>query len=170
MVHTIELVFDRGTEAAVRHLWDDLAAAGIPSQAPASRPHVTLLVADEIAADVDTLLTPLTERMPIRCLVGAPVLFGRGNAILARLVVPTAELLAVHAEVHRQCQPHLTPGPAPNSEPGKWTGHVTLARRIRGGQLARALRIIGRPAQIPGSFAGLRRWDGNKRVEHPIGG
>jgi hypothetical protein len=169
MVHTIELVFDRGTEAAVRRLWDDLAAAGIPSQAPASRPHVTLLVADQIAADVDALLTPLSQRMPVRCIVGAPVLFGRGSAVLARLVVPTTELLAVHAEVHRQCLPHLVPGPAPNSEPGQWTAHVTLARRIRGAQLGRALRIVSRPTQIHGSFAGLRRWDGNKRVEHPIG-
>jgi hypothetical protein len=169
MVHTIELVFDRGTEAAVRHLWDDLAAVGIPSQAPASRPHVTLLVAERIAEDVDALLTALSDRMPLRCILGAPVLFGRGSLVLARLVVPTAELLAVHAEVHRQCLPHLLAGPAPNSEPGQWTGHVTLARRIRGPQLARALRIVSRPSQIHGSFAGLRRWDGNKRVEHPIG-
>jgi hypothetical protein len=169
MVHTIELVFDRNTEAAVRHLWDDLAAAGIPSQAPASRPHVTLLVAERIAAHVDALLAPLSQGMPIGCLVGAPVFFGKGGAVLARLVVPTAELLAVHAEVHRECLPHLVAGPAPNSEPGQWTGHVTLARRIRGPQLTPALRIVSRPSQIHGSFAGLRRWDGNKRVEHPIG-
>ncbi|HET9877055.1 MAG TPA: 2'-5' RNA ligase family protein [Mycobacterium sp.] len=172
MVHTIELVFDRDTEAAVRQLWDELAAAGIPSQAPASRPHVTLLVTDQIAAEVDTLLTPLSQRMPIRCTIGAPVLFGRvgrDNTVLARLVVPTARLLAVHAEVHRQCLPHLVPEPASNSVPGHWTAHVTLARRIRGGQLGRALRIVSRPSQIDGSFAGLRRWDGNKRAEHPIG-
>jgi hypothetical protein len=30
------------------------------------------------------------------------------------------------------------------------------------------LRIAGRPSQIRCSFAGLRRWDGNKRVEHLI--
>ncbi|MGH3563457.1 MAG: 2'-5' RNA ligase family protein [Mycobacterium sp.] len=169
MVHTIELVFDPGTEAGVRHLWDDLAAVGIPSQAPASRPHVTLLVADRIAADVDALLVPLSQRMPMPCVVGAPVLFGRGSVVLARLVVPTTELLTVHAEVHRLCLPHLVPGPAPNSEPGQWTAHVTLARRIRGAQLGRALHVVSRPSQIHGSFAGLRRWDGSKRVEHPIG-
>ena len=57
MVHSIELVFDRDTEAAIRHIWEALATAGIPSQAPASRPHVTLAVAEGIAADVDELLT-----------------------------------------------------------------------------------------------------------------
>lgn len=169
MVHSIELVFDRDTESAIRNIWAALAAAGIPSQAPASRPHVTLAVADGIAPDVDELLRPLSERLPLRCLVGAPVLFGRTSAVFARLVVPTGELLALHAQVHGVCGPHLSPGPMPNSLPGQWTAHVTMARRVGGAQLGRALRIAGRPAQIDGSFAGLRRWDGNKKVEHPIG-
>ena len=169
MVHSIELVFDPDTEAAIRHIWDDLADAGLPSQAPASRPHVTLVVGERIAADVDTLLGPVSQRLPLPCAVGALLLFGRAKAVLARLVVPTSELLSVHAEVHRLCLPHVSPGPMPNSLPGQWTAHVTLARRIGAGQLGRALRIAGRPSQIDGSFAGMRRWDGSKRVEHLIG-
>jgi hypothetical protein len=169
MVHSIELIFDRDTEAAVRTIWEALAAAGIPSQAPASRPHVTLAVAEGIAADVDALLGPVSEQLPLRCLIGAPVLFGRGSAVFARLVVPTGELLALHAEVHRRCAPHLRPGPMPNTLPGQWTAHVTMARRVGGPQLGRALRVAGRPAQIEGSFVGLRRWDGGKKVEHLIG-
>jgi hypothetical protein len=43
-----------------------------------------------------------------------------------------------------------------------------MARHVGGAQLGRALRVAGRPAQIEGSFTGLRRWDGNKKVEHPI--
>jgi 2'-5' RNA ligase len=168
MVHSIELVFDRDTEAAIRRIWEDLAAAGIPSQAPASRPHVTLVVAERIAPDVDALLRPVAQRLPLGCAVGASLLFGRSNAVLARLIVSTAELLAVHAEVHRICGPYLAPGPMPNSLPGQWTAHVTLARRVGGAQLGRALRIAARPSEIRGSFAGLRRWDGNKRVEHLI--
>ncbi len=168
MVHSIELVFDHDTEAAIRHIWDDLAAAGIPSQAPASRPHVTLVVADRIAADVDDLLSPLGKRLPLDCSVGAPVLFGRASVVFARLVVPTSDLLALHADVHRVCLPHLAPDPMPNSLPGQWTAHVTMARRVGGAQLGRAVRIAGRPSQIDGRFAGLRRWDGNKRAEYMI--
>jgi hypothetical protein len=56
----------------------------------------------------------------------------------------------------------------PNSLPGHWTAHVTLARRVGGPQLGRALRVAGRPAEIAGSIAGLRRWDGNKKAEHLI--
>jgi hypothetical protein len=166
MVHSIELVFDPDTEAAIRRIWESLAAAGIPSQAPASRPHVTLAVAERIAADVDALLRPVSEQLPLVAAVGAPVLFGRANVVFARLVVPTSELLALHAEVHRLCLPHMVPAPMPNSLPGQWTGHVTLARRVGGAQLGRALRIAGRPSQIDGRFAALRRWDGNQRAEH----
>jgi hypothetical protein len=170
MVHSIELVFDPDTEAAVRRIWADLAGAGIPSQAPVSRPHVTLAVAERIDPEVDELLSPVTQRLPLSCSVGAPVLFGRANVVFARLVVPTSELLALHAEVHRLCHSHLEPGPMSNSLPDHWTAHVTMARRVGGAQLGRALRIAGRPSQIDGRFAGLRRWDGNKRAEHMIGG
>ena len=168
MVHSIELVFDRDTQAAIRRIWADLAAAGIPSQAPASRPHVTLVVAERIAPDVDALLRRAAQRLPLGCAVGASLLVGRSNAVLARLIVPTAELLALHAEVHRICGTYLTPGSMPNRLPGQWTAHVTRARRVGRAQLGRALRIAGRPSELHGTLAGLRRWNGSKRVDHLI--
>jgi hypothetical protein len=85
MVHSIELLFDRDTEAAIGRIWDDLAAADIPGRAPAGRPHVTVAVAERIAPDVDALLRPVAQRLPLGCTVGAPLLFGRSNAVLARL-------------------------------------------------------------------------------------
>ncbi|MCV7100626.1 2'-5' RNA ligase family protein, partial [Mycobacterium palustre] len=130
MVHSLELVFDGDTEAAIRRIWEGLARAGIPSQAPASRPHVTLAVAENIAPDVDELLGPVAARLPLHCAIGAPVLFGRANVVFARLIVPTSGLLALHAEVHRLCAAHLAPAPMSNSLPGQWTAHVTLARRV----------------------------------------
>jgi 2'-5' RNA ligase len=168
MVHSMELLFDDDTEATLRRIWDDLLAADLPSQTPAGRPHVTLAVAERIEPDVDALLRPVALRLPLRCTVGAPVLFGRSNAVLARLVVPSADLLALHAEVHRICVPHLLPGPLPHSLPDQWTPHVTLARRVEGVRLGHVLRLAGQPAEIGGTFAGLRRWDGSQRVEYPI--
>ena len=168
MVHSVELVFDPDTEAAIRHIWDGLREAGIPSQAPASRPHATLTVAERIDPEVDQLLSSLADRFPFSCRIGAPLLFGRSKVVLARLVVPTTALLDVHADVHRLCMPHLQPGPMPNALPGQWTGHVTLARRLVPGQLGRALRIAGKPQEIAGSVIGLRRWDGNKKQEFAI--
>jgi 2'-5' RNA ligase len=166
MVHSIELVFDPDTEAAIRRIWEGLADNGIPSQAQASRPHVTLAVAERIDPSVDALLSPVAQRLPLDCAIGSAVLFGRANVVFARLVVPTSELLNLHAEVHRVCAPHLEPGPMSNSLPDQWTAHVTLARRVGAAQLGRALRIANRPSQIDGRFGGLRRWEGDKRVEH----
>jgi hypothetical protein len=168
VVHSVELVFDADTEAAVRGIWDELRAAGIPSQAPASRPHATLTVAERIDSEVDTLLRPLATRFPMPCRIGAPLVFGRAKAVLARLLVPTSELLDVHAEVHRLCLPHSTPGPMANALPGQWTAHVTVARRVIPAQMARAVRIAGKPTEIDGRIAGLRRWDGNSKQEFPI--
>jgi 2'-5' RNA ligase len=169
MVHSVELLFDPDTEATLRRIWDDLAAADLASRVPAGRPHVTVAVAERITPDVDTVLRPIVQQLPLECDVGAPLVFGQSNAVLARLIVPTAKLLALHAEVHRICGPHLLPGPLPHSLPGHWTAHVTLARRIDEARLGPALRIAGRPTQIRGRLAGLRRWDGTERVEYPIG-
>ncbi|HZN80736.1 MAG TPA: 2'-5' RNA ligase family protein [Mycobacterium sp.] len=168
MVHSVELVFDSDTEEAIRHIWDGLREAGIPSQAPASRPHVTLTVAERIDPEVDELLTALGDRFPLPCVVGAPLLFGRSQLILTRLIVPTADLLALHAEVYRLTLPHAHPDPMANSLPGQWTGHTTLARRVHGSGLGRALRVAGRPSEIKGSFVGLRRWDGTAKQEYAI--
>ncbi|MDV3124718.1 2'-5' RNA ligase family protein [Mycobacterium sp. 21AC1] len=168
MVHSVELVFDADTEAAVRHLWDALREAGIPSQAPASRPHATLTVAEHIDAGADSVLAPVLDRFPLPCRLGATLVFGRSAGVLARLLMPTAELLAVQADVHRLVLPLSTPAAMPHTAPGQWTPHVTLARRIAPGHLATAMRIAGRPAEIVGSIVGLRRWEGDKRAEHLI--
>jgi 2'-5' RNA ligase superfamily protein len=166
VVHSVELIFDPDTEAAVRHIWDGLREAGIPSQAPASRPHSTLTVAERIDPGVDELLSSLTGRFPFDCRIGAPLFFGRAKAVLARLVVPTSDLLDVHAQVHRLCLPHLHPGPMPNALPGGWTAHVTMARRVAPSRMGLAVQIAGKPSEIAGRVVGMRRWEGDKRLEH----
>ena len=115
---------------------------------------------------MDALLTPLAARFPFPCRIGAPLLFGRAKVVMARLVVPTIELLEVHDEVCRMCLPHLQPGPLSNAVPGRWTAHVTLARRLVPAQLGRALRIAGKAGDH--WQRGLRRWDGSSKREYPI--
>jgi 2'-5' RNA ligase len=168
MVHSIELLFDADTEATLRGVWDDLSAADLPSRVPAGRPHVTLAVAERIDPGVDALLQPVAQRLPLHCAVGAPVLFGQSHAVLARLIVPSAALLALHAEVYRICETYLRPGPLPHCLPDEWTPHVTLARRVEGAQLGDVLRVAAQPSELFGTLAGVRRWDGTARVEYPI--
>ncbi|BBX36936.1 hypothetical protein MMAG44476_09402 [Mycolicibacterium mageritense DSM 44476 = CIP 104973] len=169
MVHSVELIYDADTEAAVRGIWDALRDKGIPSQSPASRPHTTVAVAERISPEVDSALVPLLDRFPLPCRLGATLLFGRSAAVLARLVVPTAELLRTHRDVYRACLPFLAPKPLPHTAADQWTPHVTLARHIAPARLATAQRIAGRPDEIVGSIVGLRRWEGDKKVEHLIG-
>jgi hypothetical protein len=173
MVHSVEVVFDQDTDAAVRRVWDELTTAGVKSLAsnmsPSNRPHVTLTVAEEMDDAVDAALRPVVDRLPLDCTIGAPMLFGGRVFTLVRLLVPSAALLALHAQVHELCGPHMPTGPLPHSDPGQWTPHVTLARRVTVEQLptALALKSVGR--DIRGRAVGLRHWDGDKREEHPIG-
>lgn len=173
MAHSVELLFDVETEAALRRAWDALARAGLPSQArvtaPSNRPHVTLVVADSIAAAGDDELTALADLLPLDCVIGAPLLFGAGRFTLARLIVPSADLLDLQAQVHDICLPHMSPGPAPHTVPGRWTPHATLARRVDAAQLGGAVDVIPEfGTDVVGRFVALRRWDGDQRVEHHL--
>ena len=172
MVHSIELTLDAGADAAVRGHWQALADAGVPSQAghrsPTNRPHVTVTVAAQMSADAEADLVPLLDRLPLPCRLGAPMVFGRGPYTLVLLVIPSVELLDLHAQVNRICLPHMESGPLRHTLSGQWTPHVTLARRVPAELLEQALAVVGTGTDIAGEFVGLRHWDGDARQEHPI--
>jgi 2'-5' RNA ligase superfamily len=173
VVHSVELTFDDDTEAAVRRVWDDLMAAGVRSQAghrsPSNRPHVTVTVAEHMDEAVNAALRPVLNRLPMPCTIGAPMLFGGRVFTLVRLLVPSADLLALHAHVDEVCQPHMPGGTLPHADPGQWTPHVTLARRLPPDQLATALTLKSVGRDLRGRITGLRHWDGDHRIEYPIG-
>jgi hypothetical protein len=171
VVHSVELLFDPDTEAVIRRDWAALAAAGLPSQArhhsKTNRPHVTLTVADRISPTVDVPLWEPAKQLPLQCRIGAPMVFGRSALTLVRLIVPAAGLLRLHESVDAICAPHLRGEPFPHARPGLWTPHVTLGRRLTPSDLAAALDVIGSD-DVVGSFAQLRRWDGDARVDTVI--
>lgn len=170
MAHSIELLLDHHGDAAVRRLWQRLADAGLPSQlrveSATNRPHITLVAAQRIAPEVDSRLEQLAEDFPLPAVVGAPLIFGGGDRLtLARLVVGSAQLLALHDEVYTEARSSMT-GPFEHSRPGQWTAHVTLGRRFTPDQVGRALAQVGGIAEeIATTVVGLRRWDGDARIE-----
>ncbi|WP_261163806.1 2'-5' RNA ligase family protein [Microbacterium sp. Marseille-Q6965] len=159
-VISVELLLDAETEAAVRAEWAALAVAGLASlaahTAPSNRPHITLLVRTELA----TLDAPaVTSRPAFEVRLGAPLLFGAGaRRVLARSVVPSDELLALHRAVHEAAGPG---DDAAHTAPGSWTPHVTLARRLRTSDIERALGVVG--GELHGTARTLRRWDAATR-------
>jgi hypothetical protein len=173
VAHSIELLFDDETDAALRGVWDALTEAGVPSQvrvqSSTNRPHVTVAVADHIDAAVDTELAALRERLPLPCTVGAPLLFGSGRFVLAQLIVPSLALIELHHAVMRICLPHMRSGPFGHAGPDQWTPHATLGRRLEPAQLAVAVsEVPGVTTQRRAAFTSLRRWDGDARIAYPL--
>jgi len=162
-VVSLELLLDADSEARIRAEWTALADAGLSSlaahTAPSNRPHVTLLVRPSIPPITRARLATVVT-LPLALEIGDPILFGSGDRrVLARSVVPTAELLELHATLHSIAGGDEAD--APHTRPGAWTPHVSLARRIRLDALPHALRILddGRSAGGPVEATSLRRWD-----------
>lgn len=170
-VVSLELVFDDETDAAVRSEWDALLAADLPSQArhrgDSNRPHTTLLVRPRLA-DVDA--RPLAGLVPLPIVLGAPVLFGTGRSrVIARSVIPTERLLALHARVHELAGPG---DDVDHTLPGAWTAHVTLARRVPLERIGEALGVLAESGgrDLAARAVGIRRWDAaSKTITNLVG-
>ncbi len=170
MTHSVELLLDDTSDTAIRSLWRALDDAGLPSaasiRASTNRPHITLIAASQISPEVDDELRELSTEFPIPCVIGAPLVFGAGKLTLTRMIVPSAQLLAVHHAVYRRCLPHVATEPFPHSEPGHWTPHATLGRRFTPAQVGQALAVLDACPDITAQVVGLRRWDGDQHLEH----
>jgi hypothetical protein len=175
MAHSIELLLDSDSDAAIRQIWQRLAEAGLPShqnvRSSTNRPHITLLAAERIDPQVDERLAELASDFPVPCPIGAPMVFGHGRLILVRSIFPSASLLALHDKVYRRCLPYLPAGSFAHSAPGQWAPHCTLGRRLTPVQVSEALSTVdGIGAEIWADAVGLRRWDSDQRVEHVLVG
>lgn len=149
-VVSVELLLDEATERAVRAEWQALAAAGLSSlaahTAPSNRPHVTLLVRPELGPFA------VAERAAFPVVLGAPLLFGAGDRrVLARSVLPSRELLELHAAVHAAAGPGAprveSGGDAPRAGAGD-----DAPRAGSGGDVSRAVAGADAPHTSPGEW------------------
>ncbi len=170
MPQTIELTLDDELDAAVRAEWDVLAAAGLPSQALhlglTNAPHVTLGVASALdAATIDRLAA---VALPDQIWLGGLLVFrGRRSSVVSRAVIPSAALLATHAAVDAAMTD--APGRPDVTLPGRWTPHVTLARRLDDARLAQALDLLADvPRELVGVPSALRHWDSDAKTVHVL--
>ncbi|MBR7743578.1 2'-5' RNA ligase family protein [Phycicoccus sp. BSK3Z-2] len=170
-MHHVELLPDDDTDAALREEWRLLDVAGLPSLArhrsPSNRPHVTLTTTDgwpppEARGAVDGPLGVL----PLDVRVGGLLVLGRRRLVLARAVLATPGLLALHATLAGA----LGPEAVPHTGPGRWVPHLTLAQGLTAAQVGEAVEVLGGPGEgWDASLVAGRHWDAERRVEEPLG-
>ena len=167
MAQSVELTLDPVTDLAITEQWRRLAEAGLPSArrpVPSEhhRPHITLFASDAVSPAADQALPALVGELDLRVRVGAVLLFGpRRNAyVFVRQVVPSAELLDLQQRVAELCGANRYG----QFGPGRWSPHVTLARRIRTEQIAPALDLVATDDELDAHVTQCRRWDGDART------
>ncbi len=172
MAHSIELLVDPDTDAAVQRMWAALMDSGLPSQgnhrSSTNRPHITLVAAERIDPAVDDLARGLESRLPLRVEIGATVVFRGGRSTVARLVVASRDLLALHREVYETADPFVRGGVFAHCEPDRWTPHLTVARRVTDDQLGRVVAVADdstHGVSLTATITGMRRWDSDARAD-----
>ena len=166
MTQSVELTLDGAADAAVRAQWARLAEAGLPTEqrlkpSPSHRPHVTLFAADHLEEAADARLPDVVTGLRLALRIGGVLLFGprRGSFVVVRQVLPSRELLELQARVAAVCGAD----PAGHFGPGRWTPHVTLARRVPSEQVSPVLAALGELPELEATVRRCRRWDSDRR-------
>ena len=172
-LHSVEGLLDADVDAQVRREWRALADAGLPSQAKhqgaTNAPHVTLSVAGAVPDFVEARLARALDGMPaVPVRLGSLVVMGSRRYVLARLVVPSAELLGLQATVAAAMV--AAPDVPHQVRPGRWTPHVTIARGLGSRQVGEALAVLGRARALDGTIESVRRWDPDAGRTWAVGG
>ena len=94
---------------------------------------------------------------PVPVRLGALLVMGSRRFVLARLVVPTAQLLALHQAVADAMV--AAPDVPERVRVDRWTPHVTLARGLAVEQVGAALAVLGTVPPLDGTIESVRRWD-----------
>lgn len=174
MTQSVELLLDEAADAEIRAQWARLGDAGLPTSrrstpSPSHAPHITLWAGDTIDPEDDAALPRLFTDLDLELAVGSVMLFGprRGSYVLVRAVVGSAALLDLQQQVVRTLRTPAYPGFAA----GRWSPHVTLARRVVGDKVAPSLAALaGSPPELLGRAREVRRWDSDTKRAWPLTG
>ncbi len=160
-MHSVELVPDDRTDAAIRDQWAALLNAGLPSQGrhrgASNRPHITIGLADTLLPSDLVRLAAASAALPLQVTVGGLLIFGGRRFVLARLAVPGLDLLRLQGDLQAAMAEPVDPHGQFSA--GRWTPHITLARRLTAGEVGAALQVLGEVPPLVGSLTAARRWD-----------
>lgn len=132
---------DEHFSSEVRSICAELRDHGVPTVAshPHHVPHVSLIVADDLAVARTLAAVADVPSSPIPLLIESAAAVPGGHLLLA--CTPTRDLLAEQARVHRSAAPHAD-NPWPRYTPDAWLPHLTLARSLTPENLTVALPIV----------------------------
>jgi 2'-5' RNA ligase len=167
VAQSVELALDSDAEAALVSQRDRLAAAGLarpkrPEPYEHHLPHITLYAGDTIPEAAEPVLPDIVTGVNLSAHIGALMIFGprKGECILVRQVAASVELLELQQRVALAC------GADPTGQfgPGRWSPHVTLARRVSSEHVGKAVQVLGSHGELDTTVQRCRRWDGRRRV------
>lgn len=167
-MRTVELLGDAGLDRAVREAWRRLGQAGLPSLArhrhPTNRPHLTLASADQLPPGAAAAIADALGVLPVAVRLDGLHFFGGRAGVLAWAVDGGDALRELHAQVWAALD---GAGRHPQHEPGAWTPHVSLARRLPPDQALLAARVVG-DAAAAGALSEARSYDSVTRTVVPL--
>jgi 2'-5' RNA ligase len=165
VAQSVELLLDQVADFSIREQWAALKAAGLPSEQRSGHdlthgPHITLYAADRIDSEAEDPLAEVVAGLDLELVIGSLLIFGprRGRSVLVRAVVPSPALLALQGRVATVC----AADPLGHFGPGRWSPHVTLARRVPSVLLGAAVDVLG-DHSTTARVTSCRRWDGTAK-------
>jgi 2'-5' RNA ligase len=143
-MRTVELLGDDELDRAVRAAWRRLDQTGLSSlarhQHPTSRPHLTLASAGQLPPGAAAALADALRALPIQVRLDGLHFFGGRAGVLAWVVDGGSTLRDLQAKVWSALD---GADRNPQHEPGTWTPHISLARRLRPEQAPLAAVALG---------------------------
>ena len=167
-MRTVELLGDDGLDRAVRAAWRRLDQVGLPSlarhQHPTNRPHLTLASADQWPPGGAAALADALRALPVPVRLNRLLFFGGRTGVLAWAVDGGEALRDLQAQVWSALD---GADRHPQHEPGTWTPHISLARRLQPDQAPLAAVAVG--GVVPtGMLTTARSYDSVTRTVIPL--
>jgi 2'-5' RNA ligase len=167
-MRTVELLGDEELDQAVWAAWRRLDRAGFSSLAQhrhaTNRPHLTLASAEQFPPAAATAIAGALPVLPVSVRLGGLHFFGGRAGVLAWAVDDDGALRELQAQVWSALD---GAGRQPQYEPGRWTPHMSLARRVPTGHAVLAAHAVGEVA-VGGALAGARSYDSATRTVIPL--
>jgi 2'-5' RNA ligase len=167
-MRTVELLGDDELDRAVRAAWRRLDQVGFPSlarhQHPTNRPHLTLASADQWPPGAAAALAEALRALPVPVRLDRLMFFGGRAGTLAWVVDGGDALRDLQAQVWSALD---GADRNPQHDPGTWTPHISLARRLQPAQAPLAAIAVG--GVVPaGTLNAARSYDSLTRTVLPL--